>query len=216
MSAAPPVRTDARRVKSGGSPRLTREARREVLLEVAGALLVEGGFEAITMEGVAARAGVSKALPYTHFDNSDDVVVALYDRELGILTQMAADAMELADGFEPKVAAVVHAFFEALKARGEVLGALLRWAPDIQALIRDLPEPPSSPSHWLVADLFERELDLPKATARVVQRFFTSGLVGAMDSWLRKDAAQATVERIVVDMVVGGVQALDGKRPRRR
>ena len=41
------------------------------------ALLVsERGFGAITMEGVAARAGVSKALPYSHFENAEALTSA--------------------------------------------------------------------------------------------------------------------------------------------
>jgi AcrR family transcriptional regulator len=51
------------------SPRLTRDSRHDALLDEAARLLAEGGFSAVTMEAVAARAGVSRPLVYKHFDN---------------------------------------------------------------------------------------------------------------------------------------------------
>src|SRR5205823_5613658 len=62
--------------------RLPGDLRRRQLLDVAIELLSEGGAEAVTMEGVAARAGVSKALGYRYFDNADQLLLALHDREM--------------------------------------------------------------------------------------------------------------------------------------
>lgn len=38
-------------------------------------MLLERGAAAITMEGLAVQAGVSKALPYIHFDNAEAVLI---------------------------------------------------------------------------------------------------------------------------------------------
>jgi AcrR family transcriptional regulator len=62
------------------STKLTRGERRESLLDAATELLGAGGPGAVTMEGVAAAAGVTKALPYRHFPNADAVLVALVER----------------------------------------------------------------------------------------------------------------------------------------
>src|SRR5438093_11908715 len=97
--------------------RLTRAERRDQLLDSAAALLTERGFTALTMEGVAARAGVSKALPYSHFENADALVEALYQREIGHLTRNVVEAALAANGVESQIAAVVHAWFETVKER---------------------------------------------------------------------------------------------------
>ncbi len=47
------------------------------------------------MEGIAARGGVSKALPYRHFDNADDVLMALYQREMALLAERVTARLEL-------------------------------------------------------------------------------------------------------------------------
>lgn len=48
----------------------------EAILASAAALLAEAGFEALNMEQVAARAGVSKASLYRRFDNLSDLLAA--------------------------------------------------------------------------------------------------------------------------------------------
>ena len=53
------------------------EDRRDHLLDEAAAILVAHGAAVLTMERLAESAGVSKALPYKHFDNVQHVLVAL-------------------------------------------------------------------------------------------------------------------------------------------
>ena len=55
--------------------------RRRQLLDAAARIIVEHGSAAMSMERLGAEAGVSKALPYKHFANSDAVLVELYRRE---------------------------------------------------------------------------------------------------------------------------------------
>lgn len=57
-------------------------ARREQLLDVTTALAVEDGFHAITIEAVAARAGVTRALVYQHFASLDHLLEAVIEREM--------------------------------------------------------------------------------------------------------------------------------------
>ena len=49
--------------------RLTAAQRKQQFLDVAAQLVVEQGADTVTMEAVAARAGVSKALSYRYFSN---------------------------------------------------------------------------------------------------------------------------------------------------
>ena len=48
--------------------RMTGKQRREQLLEVGRKLFADKGFEATTVEEIAAKAGVSKPVVYEHFD----------------------------------------------------------------------------------------------------------------------------------------------------
>ncbi len=65
--------------------RLSKQARRAQLLDTAGELLLRDGVDALTMEGIGQGAGASKTLGYAYFDNVDHVIVALRERELGLM-----------------------------------------------------------------------------------------------------------------------------------
>lgn len=60
---------------------MTAEARREQLLDVAKAIVVDGGFHAVSIEAVARQAGISRPIVYGHFHDLDGVLEALIARE---------------------------------------------------------------------------------------------------------------------------------------
>jgi AcrR family transcriptional regulator len=61
--------------------RMPQSQRREQLLDVTLALLAEDGFGALSMEAVARRAGVNRAVVYRSFANSGVLLVTLLHRE---------------------------------------------------------------------------------------------------------------------------------------
>jgi AcrR family transcriptional regulator len=71
-----------------------REARDEAILAAAFALLAEKGFEALTMEAVAERVGISRQTLYHHFRSKDELVLraVLTLVEKGILEIEQLDA----------------------------------------------------------------------------------------------------------------------------
>ncbi|HET9691121.1 MAG TPA: helix-turn-helix domain-containing protein [Acidimicrobiales bacterium] len=97
--------------------------RRTQLLEAAAELVADRGVVGFTMEGLAAHAGVSKALPYRHFDNADHVLVELYQLEVNALAGRILAAIRGHHG-DDLVAVAVHAYFDAIAERGVVLGRL--------------------------------------------------------------------------------------------
>ena len=64
-----------------GKTRLTREARREAILDAATEVFGRLGFEATRMEDVAKAAGIAKGLLYKHFSSKDALFQALIDRQ---------------------------------------------------------------------------------------------------------------------------------------
>src|SRR4051794_31166895 len=105
--------------------RLSPEVRRDHLLDVAASLVLELGADGVTMERVAQRAGVSRGLGYAHFDNSDDLLAALWQREAADLDRRAAEARAGAGTIEDCVRAAVTAYFGVLSDKGVLLARLL-------------------------------------------------------------------------------------------
>jgi AcrR family transcriptional regulator len=63
------------------SERLSREERREAILDAAGEVFTTKGFDATRMEDVARVAGIAKGLLYKHFASKDALFDALVDRQ---------------------------------------------------------------------------------------------------------------------------------------
>ena len=64
------------------SQRMSGAERREQLLAVGRSIFAERGFEAASIEEIAARAGVSKPIVYSHFGGKDGLYAAVVDREI--------------------------------------------------------------------------------------------------------------------------------------
>ena len=104
--------------------RLTKEARREQLLDTAAEMVLTRGFDALTMEAVAQEAGASKTLGYAYFANVDDLIESLYERELRALYERVEGATGSTDAFDARVEASIRAYFDIVGERGMLIGLL--------------------------------------------------------------------------------------------
>jgi len=96
---------------------MPREERREQLLDATLALVAEEGYEGVSMEGIARRAGVTKPVVYDLFGSLADLLEALLEREeeralnqlaelLPAPTEDADPAQVLVDGLDAFLRAV--------------------------------------------------------------------------------------------------------------
>jgi AcrR family transcriptional regulator len=72
---------------------MTSAARREQLLQVGRSLFAERGFEATSVEEIAAKAGVSKPVVYEHFGGKEGLYAVIVDREMQKLLGMVEGAL---------------------------------------------------------------------------------------------------------------------------
>jgi AcrR family transcriptional regulator len=95
------------------------EARREQLLDVAKALVVERGFHSVSIEAVAREAGITRPIVYGHFRDLTGLLEALVAREgqraLAQLGAVLPSALAEADPRERLVLAL-GGYLEAVRA----------------------------------------------------------------------------------------------------
>lgn len=72
---------------------MTGKERREQLLDVGRTLLAERGFEAASIEEIAARAGVSKPVVYEHFGGKEGLYAVVVDREMRAMLDRITGAL---------------------------------------------------------------------------------------------------------------------------
>jgi AcrR family transcriptional regulator len=73
--------------------RMSSAARREQLIEVGRSAFADKGFEATSVEEIAANAGVSKPVVYEHFGGKEGLYAVIVDREMRILLDKVASAL---------------------------------------------------------------------------------------------------------------------------
>lgn len=145
-----------------------RQARGEAILQAALTLIVEEGYEALTMEGLAERVGISRQTLYHHFASKEEITLSaiLTLMEQGLRTIEAIDPnltpLErltrvvrwlLESRFQPTTAAFVRVrhslmpvkahpdYKRAFEQRAAALARLVKAAQDSGELRTDLPAP---------------------------------------------------------------------------
>ena len=73
--------------------RMTGQERREQLLLVGRSLFATKGFEAVSVEEIAAKADVSKPVVYEHFGGKEGLYAVVVDREMNHLLGSISNAL---------------------------------------------------------------------------------------------------------------------------
>ena len=104
--------------------RQASDARRDLLLDAAAEMVAAGDADEVSMESVALRAGVSRALVYKHFANRQALLHALYERESSHLHASMRDAVQQASTLEEMLRALVTGALAAQSERAATFAAL--------------------------------------------------------------------------------------------
>lgn len=72
---------------------MTGQERRAQLLDVGRAVFAERGFEAASVEEIAARAKITKPIVYEHFSGKEGLYAVIVDREVRSLLQRITEAL---------------------------------------------------------------------------------------------------------------------------
>jgi len=191
--------------------RLPAEQRREQLLDVAAALMLEHGFEAVTMEAIKERAGISRGLAYQYFLNAEELVFALYEREMTEL-EKRLDAMHVASSsFEERVRAATQIYFDFVVDRGGLLATLQmklpqRWfKPSVRERLARLLRYWSDEVQRAYEDVPLKHAQALARAALAASEMFATALRGKLIT--RGDA-----EYLATHFVLGGLKRAAGPR----
>lgn len=99
--------------------------RRELVLEAAGRLFGERGYEGTRLDQIAAAAGVTKPIVYRHFDSKRDLYLALLDRHREDLPGFVA-AMPAEGTTEERLRAVLDGWLDYVEAHSYAWKMLFR------------------------------------------------------------------------------------------
>lgn len=200
----------------GSAPRTRMSAadRRLVILEAARLAFAERGYHEVSLEAIAGRAGVSKALLYEHFGSKRELYVAVLELHTGDLVERIGDAVAGAEPGEARLLAGVEAFLDFVQDRRGGWRIILRNAgdPDVTAAMARLRDGVAA----AVAVLMSEEAlsafpDQPQGE-RAIQ-MLAQQLVGAMQAlaeWWEQhpDVPRGEVLQLAMDFAWTGQERL--------
>jgi AcrR family transcriptional regulator len=195
----------------------------EQTLNEAHALFAESGYAAVTMDGIAAKVGVTKPLLYNYFGNKEGLYTACMERSAESLTATVAEAVSETGSPAAALGAGVRAFFsfldsdraawavlfdETLPRGGEVADRVAGYRGRILALVSDS----------MLAQLPERH----REAARIEVEALSTALLGAAEAlarwWLRTGAlaAEEAAELLIATVEPGLTARSTGPAASRR
>jgi AcrR family transcriptional regulator len=189
--------------------RLPKARRRDHLLDAAAQLIVSAGVEAVSMEAVADRAGVSRPLVYKHFGNRTEMLIDLYRRENSLMYIELSAAVRAAPTLEQMYRSLVRAALHATNERGALFQAL-RSAGAWNRELRHEERARDQRAVQLFADHAATEYGIPPAEAQAATMMSLTALDSVLAQWRasRTSATEELVEETYLDLVTGGMDRI--------
>ncbi|ONI73734.1 TetR family transcriptional regulator [Kribbella sp. ALI-6-A] len=180
--------------------RLTKQARREQLLDAATTIVRTQGADGLTLVTLAEAAGVSRPIVYDHFGTRSGLLIELY-RQLDERYRTAISAaVQEAPPTIDEVARVISAAYFACAADMPELTA-------ISAALKGSPEM-ESVQHELLGgyvDLMAAALSPYSELAPAALRLRCVGILGAADAIARENAPAAKAVPALAALIAGGI-----------
>lgn len=195
--------------RAPGPARLSRVDRRDALLTAAAAILTGESVEAVTMEAVAERAGVSRPLVYKHFANRGELLAAVYQREAAVLHDELATAVRQATTVTDKFRTLIRGALKAQADRGTALAAL-RAAGGWNHALREEQRQRDQTTVRYFATHVSRELGVGETQATLAVAILLGAIETVLAQWRRRPTRQyaTQLEDAYITLVTGGLAQL--------
>ena len=181
--------------------------RRAAILDAARLAFAEGNYHEVSLDSVAERAGVSKALLYEHFDSKRELYLAMLEMHTQDLVGRIGTAVAAAEPGEPRLLAGLNAFLDFVQDRRGGWRVIFRNAgdPDVATSFAQLRDGVAA----AFPDAPEREQMLQMVAQQLV------GAMQALADWweLHPEVSRERVLQVAMDFVwVGQDRLSQGER----
>jgi AcrR family transcriptional regulator len=116
--------------------RLSKAARREQLIDIAGRILTRDGAHAANMKRIAREAGISETQVYNYFRTREGLLVELAKRELNAISEGRRAELVRGHDHYSRLALSIRGYLRQVAERGVLLELLLR-NPDVRLMLRE-------------------------------------------------------------------------------
>lgn len=190
------------------APRMPAAERRQALLDLAVEMVSEEGFDALRMDWLATRAGVTRPVVYEHFADRQGLVIAVMQLlAIEMAAAIGAVQTEPDDDLEHILRAETHAFFDLVGQRGRAIRAVLvaeNISPAVDDARRQMMNRPIK--RW--ADRFVAYAGIPRDEAEALAAAQLVGVNTVADRWSRGLIPRKRAEDLHVLIAMAAIDAL--------
>ncbi len=178
--------------------RLTAEARRAQLLQVARDVFASDGYHGAAMEQIALRAGVTKPVLYQHFESKKELYLGLLEEDMARLLDDIRRAIEGARSNRERIERATGAYFAFIDSNEGSFRLLFRETMGAEDEFRTAIERFRDELARSISAVIAAETGLPASESELLAR----GVMGIAESaaqwWL--DQRSVPAERVVRDL----------------
>jgi len=191
---------------------MTGKERREQLLDIGRRVFAERGLDGVSIEEIAAQAGVSKPVVYEHFGGKEGLYAVVVDREVERFLQMATGLLQGEDTM-PKFEVAAVSLLRYIEDNSDGFRILVRDSPPASgsgtfgSLISDI----ASQVEYILADVLQVRGYDPKLAPMYSQMLV--GMVAFAGQWwldVRKPKLEEMAAHLV-NLAWNGLSQLDPK-----
>lgn len=183
--------------------RLSPEDRRNQILDCARRVIVEHGLSTLTMERLAAQAGVSLPLIYKYFDTRLQLLQALLIREYKAFRKSFVAAETTHDSYRDALRGYVEVNFRQFSG-GDILGILLGQA-DVRQVVDDRERSRYAP--FFIKEL-ANEFAIPPRLAEKIVVMASGASIAAAEHYNRVGGDRDAQIDQTVTFILGGIEVL--------
>lgn len=193
---------------------MTSYQRREQLIEIGRSLFASKGFEAVSVEEIAASAKVSKPIVYEHFGGKEGLYAVVVDREMRALTDALIGSLNDTDAHPRQIVErAALALLTYIEENPEGFQVLVRDSPStdptgsFSSLLGDV----SSKVEQILVEWFKRQ-HLPVKSAPYYAQMLVGMTVFTGQYWAdRPKLGKEQLAALIVNLAWHGLSRLEAK-----
>jgi AcrR family transcriptional regulator len=114
-----------------------RQAREEMILQAAEELLAEKGYHDTSIDEIGARVGISKATVYLHFKTKEELVLALFERDMRRFLQMMEAIVASSKGPRAKLEELFRTMYRGMLGKKFQMLSAVASSPALRKLFEE-------------------------------------------------------------------------------
>jgi AcrR family transcriptional regulator len=184
---------------ASAAKRLPAHERRATIIEAAGALFGDRGYEGTRLDDVAKAAGVTKPILYRHYDSKRALYLALLERHRDDLPRLAG-AIPTEGTQEERLRSVLETWFAYVEAHAYAWRMLFRdtgGGPDVQAFRMEVHRRAREVLAALIHSL--AEVPIPRREVEALAELMSMGMASLVLWWLEEPGASRAA---IIDAMV--------------